>query len=113
MKIITTTTTVAALLVCALASPVAAQNKEHVQMEAELRMLQEQQQQLALALQQITDAIKAVNVRIDESNQTTRKGFADQNITLKGMSDDVKALRENLDAGNVTLGRLREEVGAL
>ena len=47
-----------------LAAPAAAQNREHQQQAAELRILQEQTQQLALALAQTLsadEAIKAIN----------------------------------------------------
>ena len=113
MKTIITTTAAAAILLCGIAAPVAAQNKEHLQMAAELRMLQEQQQQLALTLQQLADAIKAVNTRIDEATNSTRRGFADQNVAIKGMSDDMKAIRDRVDDTNVRLGTLRDEVDAL
>jgi hypothetical protein len=51
-------------------------------MAAELRMLQEQQQQLsntlAQALAQLADTIKAISARIDETTAVSRKSFADQ-----------------------------------
>ena len=48
-------------------------------MAAELRILQEQQQELALrAGAALTETIKALNSRIDQTNEAMRKGFADQ-----------------------------------
>jgi len=65
MKKIVTTAAVAAALITAAVSPAAAQNREHQQQAAELRMLQEQQAQLALSIAQLTqaltDAVKAIN----------------------------------------------------
>jgi len=55
----TRTTAIALAVACAVAAPAAAQNREHLQMAAELRILQEQQQQLAASLTQLADAIKA------------------------------------------------------
>ena len=52
-------------------------------MSAELRMLQEQTQQLALTLAQLGEALKALNARMDTADQTAQKtvrrsGAADQ-----------------------------------
>ena len=113
MQTFITTTVAAAVLLGGIASPVFAQNKEHLQMAAELRMLQEQQQQLSLALQQLADAIKAVNTRIDESSQSTRKGFADQKVSIDGMTSDMKAIRDRVDDTNVRLGKVRDDLDAL
>ena len=69
------------VLACGLALaavPAAAQNREHQQQAAELRILQEQQQQLSLGLAQIAEALKALNARLDEVTASNRKGFADQ-----------------------------------
>ncbi len=110
-KIVTTAAALAALF--AMAVPARAQNREHLQMAAELRMVQEQQQQLALALSQLADAIKALNARLDDANNSTRKGFADQKIGLDAMANDLRAIRERADDTNVRVGTLREEIDAL
>lgn len=103
----------AAAVVLAMAVPVRAQNREHLQMAAELRMMQEQQQQLGLAISQLADALKALNTRLDDSNNATRKGFADQKIAIDGMADNLRAIRERTDDTNVRIGTLREEIDAL
>ena len=109
----TRTTAIALVLACAVAAPAAAQNREHLQMAAELRMLQEQQQQLAASLTQLADAIKALNGRLDDVTNSTRKGFADQKIGLDAMGNDLRAIRERADDTNVRVGTLREEIDAL
>jgi TolA-binding protein len=104
-----------------LPAAAAAQNREHVQMAAELRVLQEQQAQLALAIAQLTqafaEAMKTLNVRVDESNKSIsdamRKGFADQSVGISQMSGDVRVIREGTQATATQLGRLREEIEAL
>jgi peptidoglycan-associated lipoprotein len=77
MKGMTMTTStrlaVAAACVLALAAHPAAQNREHQQQAAELRILQEQQQQLSVAIAQLTDALKALNTRLDEAAAATAK----------------------------------------
>lgn len=101
------------VLVCGGAVPARAQNREHVQMAAELRMLQEQQQQIALALAQVAEALKAVNARFDESATLTRKGFADQGQDLKNVTMDLGAIRERVQESDTRIRTLGDEVEAL
>jgi tol-pal system protein YbgF len=95
------------------AAPAAAQNKEHQQMEAELRMLQEQNQQLSLALQQATEALKAVNGRIDAAMEAMRKGFADQGLATKNMAGDLSTIAERARDTDTRLRTLGDEITAL
>lgn len=97
--------------------PAAAQNREHQQLAADVRMLQEQTQQLALTLaaqnQALTEALEAITSRLDASNETMRKGFADQRLLVDELSDAVGIIRERSDDTNVRIGALREELEAL
>jgi tol-pal system protein YbgF len=107
-----------ALLALLLLPTVAgAQNREHQQMAADVRMLQEQAQQLALTLaaqnQALTEALKAITARLDASNETVRKGFADQRLLVDELGDAVGVIRERSDDTNVRIGALREELEAL
>ena len=54
----------AVLITTAVASPANAANKEHQQLMADLRILQEQTQLLQNVLTQVTDALKSVNTRL-------------------------------------------------
>ena len=112
-------TTILFALVGALivAAPARAQNREHMQMAAELRILQQQYQELANTLAQMTqlfnDTAKALNTRLDQTNDAIRKGFADQSLTLNSTAGDVrKTLAQTQDAAT-RLGELKEEVEAL
>ncbi|MBI3050465.1 MAG: tetratricopeptide repeat protein [Acidobacteria bacterium] len=109
-----------AVLLTWLASPAAAQNREHQQMAAELRMLQEQAQQLALTLatlnQALAESMKAIGAlggRLDESNNATRKMFADQKLLIDNIAEGVRVIRERTDDTNVRIATLREELEAL
>ena len=103
-----------ALILSILASGSArAQNREHQQMTAELRMLQEQTQQLALSLAQIAEAIKSLNARLDSSDQAAQKRFADQELLLKGLSTEVSAVRERTQDTDTRLRSLADEIEAL
>src|SRR5687767_6512519 len=57
----------------AVATPAVADDKTHQQIMAELRMLQEQQSQLAQTLAGLVDTLKTVTTRIDEQTSGSRK----------------------------------------
>lgn len=98
-------------------SPAAAQNREHQQMAAELRMLQEQAQQLAITLaalnQAIAESVKMLNARLDETGNAMRKSFADQKLLIDNMAGDLSRIRERTGDTNVRIGSLHEELEAL
>jgi tol-pal system protein YbgF len=105
------------LLVFAIAvgatSPAAAANKEHQQLMADLRMLQEQSQLLQTLLGTLNDALKAVNTRLDQQNEVNRKAFADSKLVIDNLTNDVRVIREKLDDNNVRIGSLSQEVSSL
>jgi TolA-binding protein len=96
-----------------LASPVYAANKEHQQLMADLRMLQEQTQLLQNLIGSVTDAIKSVNTRLDQQAETNRKAFADQKLVIDNLTSDVRIIREKLDDNNVRIGSLTQELDSL
>ena len=115
---------VALVLVSAIARPASAANKEHQQVMADIRMLQEQAQQLQNLIgalnTTLSEALRAVNKRLDDQNtrlddQTAanRKAFADQKLTIDTLSSDLKVVREKVDDNNVRIGSLSQEVDAL
>jgi TolA-binding protein len=61
----------------------------------------------------VTDAIKAVNTRLDQQGEATRKAFADQKLVIDNLSNDVRVIREKLDDNNVRIGSLTQEVDSL
>jgi len=108
----------AALLLHAMApSSAAAQNREHQQAAADVRMLQEQTQQLALTIaalnQALAESLKGISTRLDVANEATRKGFADQKLLVDNLANDVRVIRERSDDTNVRISALREELEAL
>ena len=80
---------------------------------ADLRMLQEQSQLLQNLIGSVTDALKAVNTRLDQQAETTRKAFADQKLVIDNLTNDVRVIREKLDDNNVRIGSLTQEVDSL
>lgn len=96
-----------------LSSPAGAADREHLQMVADIRMLQEQAQQLAIAVATLGDALKAINARLDQQAEVDRKSFADQKVIFDGIGDDLRVIRERSSETNVRISALDQEVEAL
>jgi tol-pal system protein YbgF len=107
------TFTVAVMIAAVCAAPASAQNRREMQMMADIRMLQEQNQQLQVTLAQLADALKAINGRFDEQANATRKAFADQNLKVDQFGGDLRVVRERVDETNVSVAKLSQEVEAL
>ncbi|HXG89094.1 MAG TPA: tetratricopeptide repeat protein [Vicinamibacterales bacterium] len=93
--------------------PAQAQNKREMQMMADVRMLQEQNQQLQVTLAQLAETLRLLNGRFDEQANTSRKGFADQNLKVDQFGGDLRVVRERVDETNVSIAKLSQEVEAL
>lgn len=94
-------------------APVAAANREHQVMMAEIRMLQEQNAQLQQALNGLNEALKALNAKLDEQSGVTRKAFADQRLTVENLGESVRIVREKVDETNVRIATLSQDVEAI
>jgi len=104
---------VLSILLLVLAAAPEAADKEHRQIMADIRMLQEQTQQLQLALGMLTDTLRTVTEKLDESAGINRKAFADQKLLIDNVTDAVRVVREKIDDNSVRLGSLTQEVEAL
>jgi tol-pal system protein YbgF len=94
------------------ATPAAA-DREHQQMMADLRMLQEQTQQLQALMNSLGEALKAVNTRLDDQTSLERKAFADGKVQMDAISGDIRIVREKVDETNVRLGTITQELETL
>src|SRR5918993_1568670 len=103
--------------VALLSSPAAAQSRREMQMMADIRMLQEQtqqlQQQLQASLDQLAATLKAINSRVDEQAAASRKSFADQKLAVDQFGTDLRFVRERIDENTVRITGLSQEVEAL
>jgi len=90
--------------------PASAQNREHQQLFADLRILQEQTQQLRVAVASLVEAIAKVGARVDDQSGVTRKLFADQGLVIGALTDNARILREKLDATNVSMSKDAHEL---
>jgi tol-pal system protein YbgF len=104
---------VAALVAAAAVVPASAANREHQQMLAEVRQLQEQNAQLQQTMSTLIDTLKAVNTKLDEQSATARKTVADQRLLIDGLSGELRIVREKIDDTHVRLGSLAQEVDSL
>lgn len=91
----------------------AAADREHQQMMADLRMLQEQTQQLQALMNGLGEALKAVNARIEDQTALERKAFADGKVQMDAISGDIRIVREKVDETNVRLGSISQELETL
>jgi tol-pal system protein YbgF len=105
--------TVVAVVALSGTSPLLAADKEHRQMMADIRMLQEQNQQLQLQLAILLDALRNVTTKLDEQAGANRKAFADQRLIVDTVGTDLRVVREKVDETNVRLTSLSQEVEAL
>jgi tol-pal system protein YbgF len=96
-----------------IAAPASARDKEHQQLMADLRMLQEQAQLLQNMLGTLAEALKTVNARLDQQAEATRKSFADEKLLIDTLTKDLSIVREKVDDNNVRVGSLSQEVDAL
>ena len=103
------------VLLLALASPAGAvaANKEHQQMMADIRMLQEQTQMLHLQLAALAEALKTITTKLDEQSGTARKAFADQKLLVDAISGELRVVREKVDDNNLRIGSVAQEIEAL
>jgi tol-pal system protein YbgF len=95
------------------ARPALAADKQHLQMMAEIRLLQEQQQQLQQLIGGLQETLKTLNAKLDEQAATSRKAIADQSLAVNNIGDNVRTLREKTDETNVRISSVSQEVESL
>lgn len=92
---------------------VAAPDKAHLQLMADIRMLQEQAAQLQSLLGSLSDVLKTVTTKLDDQAGINRKAFADQKLLVDNLSGDVRVVREKVDDTNVRITSMSTEMEAL
>jgi tol-pal system protein YbgF len=101
------------VLFVSLAVPAHAANREHQQLMADIRMLQEQNQQLQLVLATLGDTLKTLNAKLDDQSATSRKQFADQKLLIDNVNSDLRVVRERLDENSKSVGTIGQELSSL
>jgi tol-pal system protein YbgF len=103
----------ASMAVLMSAAPAAAADKAHQLLMAEIRMLQEQQQQLHQLVGGLADTLKTMTAKLDEQTGANRKAFADQKLLVDNVAEGVRILREKADDTNVRLSSMTQELEAV
>lgn len=104
------------IVVCVLLlwpSAGAAQNREHLQMNADLRILQETVNRLQLAVNRLDAQLADTNKRLDAATAASVKGFADQQLLINQMTSTITTIRERLDDNSVRVSQLSQEFTAV
>ena len=94
-------------------TPAMAQDREQLQMLAELRMIQEQSGQLRALIATLEETLKALNTKLDQQADAGRRGFADQKLQIDALRDNIGVVREKVDDTNVRISTLSHEVQTL
>jgi TolA-binding protein len=94
-------------------APLLAQNREHTQIYADLRMMQEQIQRLQLALNQVAEQLKVTQQALATQAAETRKGFADQNVAVGAVSSSLGTVREAERDTAIRVAQLNQEMKAI
>src|SRR5437773_11770055 len=117
MKITSIGVLLSLALTASLSAPAFAADKETRQMMADIRILQEQSQQLqnqiAALISTLSESIKTVNTRLDDQTNANRKSQADQKLVIDTMANDRRVLREKVDDNSVRVGSVGQEIDAL
>jgi len=108
-----TLTFLAVTLVAALPGPLFAQSRQDQQLAASMLMIQEQQQQTALAVAQLAEMIKAMGPRFDDVVEAQRKRLADLEATIRNIAPDISAIRSQGQDTATRIGSLKDEIDAL
>jgi tol-pal system protein YbgF len=90
-----------------------AQDREQLQTNADIRMLQEQVAKLQLTANQLTALVTALSQRIDQNATADQKAAADSQLLIKDLTTNVNTIREKLDDNTVRVQQVMQEVPSL
>ncbi len=88
-------------------------DREHQQLAADIRMLQEQASRLELMMASVDATLQQLAAKMDEQANASRRLFTDQQLAVDDVADGVRILRERFDETNVRISSLSQEIEAL
>ena len=97
----------------ALPAGATAQSRDQQQIFADLRILQEQVQQLRVAVNALAEQTKATNTRIDAQAEAARKNYADELQLVRELSASVEALGQKVQSNSAQVTKLSQELPPL
>ena len=108
------------LVICLMAAglgaaPAAAraQSREQQQVFAELRILQEQVQQLKAAVNALAEQAKTTNTRVEAQGEATRKNYADQLQLVRELQSSVETMGQKVQSNSAQVTKLSQELPPL
>jgi len=111
---------VAAVICVAAATPARAQNQQQLQMNADLRMLTEMAQKLQKSVNELAAAVKdaqeqlrAVNGRIDTQGTQLNTVAATEKTLIESLGTTLSALEQKVRDNNMSTQRLTDEMAAI
>ena len=93
--------------------PAWGQNREHQQITADIRMMQEHNARLQLMLTALEQTLQTILTRLDAQGDDVRRGFANLQLQVDSVATGVRVLREKVDENNVRVASVAQEVEAL
>ena len=108
-----TVTAAALALAVTLALPAAAADREHEQLMADIRMLQEHALRLHLMMNAFDARLNSLAEGQEVLGDALRRAFADQQLATENIATVVRVVRERVDESNVRIASLSQEFEAL
>jgi tol-pal system protein YbgF len=101
------------LLFAGLSAPAGAQNRQDLQMLADMRLLQENVAKLQLTVNILLEQIKATNAQVDANRNLAQKLHAEQMVQIRDIAQNMSVLNEKLADSSVNVLKLTQEMGSL
>jgi tol-pal system protein YbgF len=95
------------------AAPAGAQNREHQQMAADLRIVQEQNQQLRATVDRLSQVLADLMAAMDANQRFQQQRFADIQTLLGSLETEVGVVRERVQDTETRIRTLGDDMGAL
>jgi len=107
------TLSLAVVLAVSGATVVGAQNRQELQMLADLRMLHEQVGRLQLSVNRLAERTVAAEERVDQFRDANATSFADQGVIVDQIVATLATMREKLDDNTTRVSQLTQESTAI
>jgi tol-pal system protein YbgF len=101
------------LLLAGVPAPAGAQNRQDLQMLADMRLLQENVAKLQLTVNTLIEQLKATNAQVDANKNLAQKLHAEQMVLIKDTAQNMSVLNEKLADSSVNVLKLSQEMGSL
>lgn len=101
------------LLLAGAAVPARAQNRQDLQMLADMRLLQENVAKLQLTVNILLEQLKATNAQVDANKNLGQKLHAEQMVQIKDIAQNMSVLNEKLADSSVNVLKLTQEMNSI